>query len=340
MRILLILTLISFALFAAERPILLDAHLHYFPEHDGFIKKSPQPEPEYEVINGKRICVIYCGEEIIDQLSYKEIVDKDNIITSFLISPSFHIEEGEASQYIPEWKRDLKYVSIMDKRVSEIIQKEPKRYIGLCGFNAEWEGDFADRAVSYCAKLPGMKGLKIHSYIGLVESKKSQQSLKNILDHNFKKGPGVILWHLKEAPELDFLLSILKDYPNTKFIIAHSMYEPSMVQKILDKEKTEGRFNNLYLETSAADPRKMKDSWMAFGMDRILYGSDNFIEGYDQQISSGVFSEAELEQLLNLNAQEMLNYLGHPEVNDSDRSVGKDLTPSSQDKSSTHSSHQ
>ncbi len=40
---------------------------------------------------------------------------KDHVKTSFLISPSFHISQLDYSSLIPEWKRDLKYVPIMDK---------------------------------------------------------------------------------------------------------------------------------------------------------------------------------------------------------------------------------
>jgi predicted TIM-barrel fold metal-dependent hydrolase len=328
MRLLLILIILSFAVSAAERPITLDAHLHYYPEDDGFISKLPKPEPEYDIIDGLKFCN-NCGEGIIDQLSYKEIVDKDHVKMAFLISPSFHIDQHAYSKSIPEWRRDLKYVPVMNKRVSDIIQKSPGKYIGLCGFNAEWEPDFSSQAVSSCMKLPGMKGLKIHSYLGLVTSPEKQKTLKTILDHNFKKGPGVILWHLKEESELDFLLSLLKDYPETKFVIAHSMYDPALVNKILEKEKSEGRFNNLYLETSAADPSKMKKSWSDFGMDRILYGSDNLIKSYDEQIKGDIFSSEELEQVLNINAQKILTYLGHPAVDDSDRSIKIDKKVSS-----------
>jgi predicted TIM-barrel fold metal-dependent hydrolase len=326
MKVLLILSFISFAIFAAERPLLLDAHLHYFPEDDGFVKRPPKLEPVYAEVDGLKYCSMNCGETI-DQISYKEIMDKDQFKTSFLISPSFDITHG-FSTVIPEWRRDLKYVSIMDKRVSSLIQKEPDKYIGLCGYNSLWKPDFSLKMVSECLKLPGMKGLKVHSHVGAISSKKSQQNLKDILDQNFKKGPGVILWHLIEEEELDYLLSILREYPNTKFIIAHSMYDPKMVERVLEKEKKEGRFNNLYLETSATKPEKMKESWVAFGMDRILYGSDNFIESYDKQISKGVFSNEELDQILNINSQKMLTYLGHPGINDSDRSISKESKPS------------
>jgi predicted TIM-barrel fold metal-dependent hydrolase len=326
MRYLITLSIFSLSLFAAERPIGLDAHLHYYPDDDGFVAKPPRPEPIYIALDdGLKFCT-NCGKEIINQLPYKDITDKDNVKTSFLISPSFHVQENVTkSASIPEWRGNLKFVSILDKRVSALVQKSPGKYIGLCGFSGEWKHDFSLKAVSDCMALPGMKGLKIHSHMGLVDTAETQQVLKRVLDQNFNKKPGVILWHLKEESELDFLLSILKDYPNTKFIIAHSMKDSKAISKILELEKLQGRFNNLYLETSDTDPEKLKADWVAFGLDRVLYGSDNFIKSHDELITSGVFTTDELDQILNINATKILTYLGHPEVNNSDRSIPRQL---------------
>ncbi len=79
MRVLFFFIFLTFSLYAGERVILLDAHLHYFPEDDGFVQKLPRPKPTYDVIDAQKFCVMDCEDDHDhdhkDTISYKEIVD-------------------------------------------------------------------------------------------------------------------------------------------------------------------------------------------------------------------------------------------------------------------------
>ncbi|MBC77525.1 MAG: hypothetical protein CME64_16090 [Halobacteriovoraceae bacterium] len=349
-KILTVSILFSFFSFAQTAKISLDAHLHYFPEHDGFlgIAEPPCEDVWAEVIESDgemfRYKAIDCSQQSIDEmdmLSYKDFIKDDQVQTALLISPSFDIRKEsktgnhEGHNHGPKnvhWNKNENLITPFDQRTSELTQKHPGKFIGICGLNYSWEKDDAVKRVSDCLNLPGMKGLKIHFYANENKELLRQSNAQEVVEETFKvisKNNPVILWHIDtEVPEGEFneikyVFSLAKKYPNMNFVLAHSMSEPQKVDYLLGLEKKHGaKLKNLYLETSAADHDEMMDAWKRFGLERVLFGSDNF--NYNNNAINKfkkAFSKDEVNLIGNLNPESLLRKIGRNEVDNSDRTI-------------------
>lgn len=130
--------------------IKLDAHLHYFFEHDGF--------------NGQRdnTCTISDGSKVFCRdvyLYYQEWLSLSEVNTAFLLSPSFEKNSFQANKSL---------IENGNERTSFLVQKYCGRFIGFCGFNHGWKdsslGSVVD-SLERCLNLPGMDGIKIHDFL-------------------------------------------------------------------------------------------------------------------------------------------------------------------------------
>lgn len=285
----------SFSTFSGEKQLPLDAHLHYFPEHDGFLGMKEESCVEtYQMIERVKFLESGCTDsqdETQAQITYKDFVNSNKIKTAFLVSPSFHIEKkSEAFSTALVWAADEKYISLMDAKTSEITQQYPGRFIGLCGLNYTWDTEDGVSRVNKCLSMPGMKGIKMHSFTtnedSPLGSEKSQVLVDKTLESVSNKKP-IVLWHIKpcgndnskpcNTNEIEFLFQMARKYPGISFVVAHSMYDSKDVEILMSLEQQSGsRLENLFLETSEADPTMMKVVWKKFGLDRVLFGSDNY----------------------------------------------------------------
>jgi predicted TIM-barrel fold metal-dependent hydrolase len=302
------LIIYSSIVIAKDNKLPLDAHLHYWPEDDQFLGIKQEPcEDKYEIINGIRRSVSTCVREEDDEwlTNYQNFIKDDKVQTAFLISPSFTMKHRkspidiEGTNLSESWKFQKKYISIMDKQTSDITQKYPGRFIGFCGLNYTWEPTDAVKRVKNCLNLPGMKGIKMHSFSTTDELslrvEKVQKVIEKTLSEVSKEKP-IVLWHIKPVvdnhAEITVLFTMALKYPEIKFIIAHSMYGEKNIHYLLSLEDRNGkRLENLFLETSASDPNSLKDAWIDFGLDRVLYGSDNMNSNdlsYRQFLDSGL----------------------------------------------------
>lgn len=345
--------------FAQTDKISLDVHLHYFPEHDEYlgIKEAPCEDQwaEFTNSNGKvfRYKSLDCSESSTDEndmLTYHNFLKDDQAETAFLISPSFDVrKEGETEihkdhKHGPKdvyWNKNENLITPFDKHTSNLTQKYPGKFIGICGLNYSWEKDEAVKRVSDCLKLPGMKGLKIHFYANknkeLLRENSAQETVEKTFEAISDFNP-VILWHIdSELPtdcetdplkncefnEIAYIFSLAKKYPNMNFILAHSMYKPEKVDFLLSLEKRSGvKLDNLFLETSATNHTEMMGAWKRFGLERVLFGSDNF--NYNNNAINNfknAFSKEEVELIGNLNPERLLQKIGRKEVDNSERGL-------------------
>ncbi|MFT6633368.1 MAG: putative TIM-barrel fold metal-dependent hydrolase [Bacteriovoracaceae bacterium] len=338
--ILLIISFMAFStiLSANDNRIPLDAHLHYWPEHDEFLGIQPYTcEPTFEIRNGVRYQVSSCDMEGDDTwtTNYLDLLKDNNVKTAFLISPSFTMRNRDidlsGEDFSDTWSFQEKYIPVMDKQVSDISQKYPGRFIGFCGLNYTWTPSSAEKRVKECLDLPGMKGIKMHSFSTTKELPLRVEKVEKVIDATLNKVKAkkpIILWHIKPTlennKEIDILFQMALKYPDSKFIIAHSMYRASSIEYLLSLEKRYGkRLENLFLETSAAEPKKLKDSWVNFGLDRVLYGSDNFNSNdisYRQFQNSGL-TEGEIYQIENIASKRVLEGIN---IDDSERELMKE----------------
>lgn len=203
--------------FAETAKVSLDAHLHYFPEHDNFlgIEEPPCQDQwsQFTTSSGKvlRFKSIDCAKQTgngWDKSTYQNFLESEQVATAFLISPSYKIKYNRSSEAYHEqepgrehdhsvsnslWSKNEKFIPVMDKRVSAIAQNHPGKFIGLCGFNYSWSKEKAAKRVSDCLKLPGMKGVKIHFHANkdkeLLKTGRAQAAVEETLKAISKSKP-------------------------------------------------------------------------------------------------------------------------------------------------------
>lgn len=241
-----------------------------------------------------------------------------------VLSPAYLIDPR-----IPQWggeERRHEY----NQLTSNVI-KDSNRFLGLCGGSYMWPD--ADKIFARCLKLPRMVGLKFRffqyglTFLDQVNDPKIRNQLQKIFELNWKKTkivlvhmPNEAYWtasenknsgkslsveaaHQRDLSSLEILLDLVVKYPRTDFILAHSLYEPSLVQASIDR--FQGIIpDNLWIDLSTAfaattntvaigeieeNSRKLVETWRKFGMNRILFGSDVTAGGRNRSLQLSSF---------------------------------------------------
>ena len=293
--------------FAFDIP--LDVHVHFHPK--GFYH-YPQ---------------VYDGAEAF--------LSQNVVKKAFLVSPSFQVTKKQVQPvgWAEAWMGNLKMRTQLDEKTSEIVQKHPDRFYGLCGFNTSWT-DGID-VVTNCLSRKGMVGVKIHTAYSGTSSTDPEFDRISVLFQNIGKYKPIVLWHPyddvtsdialseKMKTELSKLYEIISTFPHVTFIIAHSFGDGSLINFFSELESKYKKLENVYLEMSVTLPfaeisdseaqllRTISHAWRKFGMDRVLYGSDLGCipdqELHLSQIKNHMgLSEDETTKLLRLNSERFL----------------------------------
>lgn len=149
--------------------------------------------------------------------------------------------------------------------------KKSDRLIGFCGVPIP--KDWAAEEVRRCI-ISGARGLKLHQTndgISLLEEA-NQLALKKILRAVDDKL--VVLIHIKFADKAEIreFFKITQQFPNTKFIAAHTLGQN--VAMVAEAPK------NVFIEISGLVQAPLDagiffiEKWRGMGMDRVLLGSD------------------------------------------------------------------
>lgn len=198
-----------------------------------------------------------------------------------------------------------------DAAVSAAAERAPERLRGLCGFAPGWDG--ARENARRCLRLPGMVGLKIRFASGLgladggarssVESAVGLDGVKVVLMHlstyeHARRDPAADSYAgfvARDQAEMDAVVELMAARPSVRFIVAHSAFGPSMVERLAERAELRG-VSNHYIDTShimaaardapliagaPADPELFDcayaQSWRRLGVSRVLFGSDIFV---------------------------------------------------------------
>lgn len=245
---------------------------------------------------------------------------------AILISPTYGIWRSRQTDPEFQWVRNEKLIPLINKQVSDATVANAGRFIGACGLTLHWENPV--QKLVPCLNLPNMKGIKIHSE----DSNMSIDSVKNFrrMDQIFltveSKRP-FVLWHINPEREVAALYKLAKKHPKITFLIAHSMYSAQALQDWHAMEVKDGRrLNNVWIEISTyyqnAAGALFEDvtvGWRAFGMDRVLFGSDlaaDFFSAEDAEaflqiiLTTDQLSDAEREMILDRNGRRFLSAIG------------------------------
>lgn len=315
----------------------LDAHFHYFPDHDKFRGIRLPTCEENMAMAREDGYEISCGNDV--DVTFQDFVNGSRFRTALLISPSFDVKRDafKGSPRPPHfgyaWKGDESIIAALDEQTSQITQKHPGRFIGLCGLNYGWRPADAVTRVEHCLSLPGMHGIKMHSYSAPDDQPlrfhQSSAVIDQVLTQVEAKKP-IILWHIKEEwsshcpnqepsatcgyEEIDILYQMAKKYPRAVFLAAHSLYSGEAVDRLRSLELRDGkRLENLFVETSEAEPEKMAAAWINFGLDRVVIGTDNANLGdraVERLRSAFGLDQAQLRQVTELSPRRLLQRAG------------------------------
>lgn len=148
--------------------------------------------------------------------------------------------------------------------------------------------------------ISGFRGIKLHSCDSLAYDHPNYRALYAVA--NARKTP--ILFHT-ELKELSWLESIIPDYPNIRFILAHAgCLSPERHAKLAKA------FPNVYLETCVSQCRRgLIEYFVERGLaDRVLWGTDIPFIAAEHQLGRVLYAaiqDAEKEKILFRNAAEL-----------------------------------
>lgn len=211
-------------------------------------------------------------------------------------------------------KRDLS-----DQLTSKLATAHPARFAGLCGFGYMWDG--GAQALAKCLQLPAMIGAKVRMQTGdqltMAEAQKNflkalelnQNKLKVVLIHMPNEASGDQVNDPRAMHEdlksLELLLTQVEKYPRTQFVLAHSLYDPRLLEHLTEKYRA-GIPENLWIEASGslsprsnsesmehlkASRKKIVAAWREIGIRKILFGSDISLGGKMRSNSFEKFGE-------------------------------------------------
>ena len=205
----------------------------------------------------------------------------------FLLSNAYRFPEENAND--------------INQQVSVLAAEQPKRFTGFCGVNLKWKEALS--ITRACLALPGMKGIKLHSYstkayLSGPNGDQYVQKVEEILSSVQDLKP-LVMWH----PEPDWVSTqyppgerewlkirrIVEHHPDVTFIIAHSGDEGFLDNWDQTSRQQGHAPRNVYLDLSCRFqpigngpalavtyllPDYFLERWRRFGLERVLFGSD------------------------------------------------------------------
>jgi len=157
------------------------------------------------------------------------------------------------------------------KHIYKLTQKYPGMIYGLASVNPHCSKYEYEEKIKRYVEEYGFVGIKLHTIGHAVHPHtKDARTVYEIAGKlnvpvNVHTGPGVPF----ALPSL--FIPIVKEYPEIKFVFAHSGYTFYSIESIITAEQCE----NLYLETSWCSLEATKDMINAIGSERVMMGSDS-----------------------------------------------------------------
>lgn len=286
--------------FAYEIPAIIDFHVHHQVQDPYGSVKS-----EDALKNNLQIS--------FDALT-KDVLSQPWISTAVAISDTHYGTFSSDHVWDPDsFVKPRSAIAVINESTSNNLKSAPKSPKGLCGVTLD-AAKYLD-TVEHCLSLPGMIGLKLHfqgtnKYIApeLAGGSENITAFKKILGVMHR---GVVLIHFNETQkqhaggdndessqkigdirEAMAFLTVLKNFPDLNFIIAHGGVGTAIGLNGLNLiantiKQTSGMSRNVYVDTPGlffpsygANPetwqknKEIMAAWRNLGMDRVLFGSD------------------------------------------------------------------
>lgn len=263
----------------------LDCHVHVNNNSGGDLKFTPKrSELAYESAGFKRAC---------------------------LLPPTFLKGNNPKCWGTKKCLPDRKWVSSTHAWLAERLKKETPNSIGFCGIDPSYS--WWQEELNHCSRL-GFKGLKLHT-VGAgfdIKTKSNAKTLSKISAYAGGLGMKVLIHsRFKTKEEAKALVQIVKENPSVTFIFAHMLGNHMGLLK-------NGKVSNAYLEISGAihwpktseEKRKIVETWRAFGIERILFGSDWPVFHPQEALfalQQYPLSKKEVKLILSVNSKELFN---------------------------------
>ena len=237
---------------------------------------------------------------------------------------------------IEDWIRNFMYeaasaypgIAISNEELSRFISLNPERLIGFGSVNPNKPIDHIERELKEI-KNHGLRGIKLIPTIQFFNPSENR-NINKIFEF-CEKNRLIILYHTGcdpgpfEIPELSedanpkYLHKVLDMYSSVKLVLAHVGSYSAIRPGIWFNEALNimNRYDNVYADTSAVtdilyNEKMVKKIRETVGFERILFGSDYpVVDGRTiltevESIRKSILKEEEKEQILGLNAQNLL----------------------------------
>jgi predicted TIM-barrel fold metal-dependent hydrolase len=277
--------------------MIIDFHTHVFPP---FLRDDrsafSHPEPAYESIYRSPKAKLAGVRELISNM------DEGGVDRSVIFG--FPWEKAE------NYQRHNDYII-------EAVQRYPDRLIGFCCFSPMAPGGPEEAERCLKAGLSGVGELAVYGSglsLDAVRALKDVMELCSGLDVPFLLHANEPVGHQyagKAPMTLAQIYGFLKAYPKNRIILAH--WGGGLFFYALMKKEVREVLKNVWFDTAASPflyaPDIYRFAGEIIGVEKILFGTDYPLlkpERYINEIESTGIAEGAMEQIMGLNAQEVL----------------------------------
>jgi uncharacterized protein len=172
-------------------------------------------------------------------------------------------------------------------RIGEGVAAYPDRIVGYAAYNPNYESEMAGE-MARCFDDLGCSGIKFHCNLHDTSTEAPSYRLGFRIAQE-RACP--ILCHVHEGPSPEFLMRVLADHPDAKFIYAHvGGGSPDGLRPLIDVANARP---NLFLDLGVSVMPRGTLAWLVTQVppQQILYGSDHPINEFSFQLGRVLYAD-------------------------------------------------
>ena len=172
-------------------------------------------------------------------------------------------------------------------RIGDAVARYPERIVGYVVYNPNYESEMADEMKRGFDDL-GCRGIKIHCAVHETSTEDPRYRLGFQTAH-VRQCP--ILCHVHQGPSPDFLMRVLGDFPDAKFIYAHvGGGSKTGLEPFLEVANLRP---NLFFDLGVSQIPRGTLAWLVEQVphEQILYGSDHPLNEFTFQLGRVIYAD-------------------------------------------------
>lgn len=172
-------------------------------------------------------------------------------------------------------------------RIGEAVAEFPDRIVGYAVYNPNYESEMRDE-MQRCFDELGCSGIKIHCHL---HDTSTEHPSYRLVFQTAQERACPILCHNHDGPSPQFLMEVLADHPDAKFIYAHiGGGGRAALERLLEVAYARP---NLFFDLGTSGMPRGVFKWLTQNapIEQILYGSDHPLNGFTFQLGRVLYAD-------------------------------------------------